>query len=110
MQIISQQYSQEKLEFPTDNEGIQVQRYSRSVISASSPRVRVRSSCTCSNRPGSARCSRHGYVVPGDKLRKYSAKKEIIRRALSPPAKRMSLRWCNFRPTPSRLSNMSMAS
>ncbi|WCJ32145.1 hypothetical protein M5689_013585 [Euphorbia peplus] len=105
MQRISQKYSQERLQFPADNEGILAPRYGRN---QSSPRAR--SSCTCSNRPGSARCSRHGYVVPGDKLRRHNAKKEILRRALSPPARRMSLRWCNFRPTPSRLSNMCMAS
>ncbi|KAJ4847797.1 hypothetical protein Tsubulata_009928 [Turnera subulata] len=72
---------------------------------------RPRSSCTCSNRPGSARCSRHGYAIPAaEKLsRKYSANREILRRALTPPSRRITLRWFNFQPTPSRLSNMSMA-
>ncbi|KAK7324598.1 hypothetical protein VNO77_28292 [Canavalia gladiata] len=71
---------------------------------------RFRPACTCSNRPGSVRCARHGYVVPGEKLlKKRVASKEILRRALTPPPKRLGLRWLNFRPTPSRLSNMSMA-
>ncbi|XP_021679078.1 uncharacterized protein LOC110663908 [Hevea brasiliensis] len=73
----------------------------------SSPRLRP--SCTCSNRPGSARCSRHGYLIPGDKLKRRQANKEIIRRALTPPNRKLTLRWWNFRPTPSRLSNMSTA-
>ncbi|PPS09919.1 hypothetical protein GOBAR_AA10719 [Gossypium barbadense] len=30
--------------------------------SSSSPRLRPR--CTCSNQPGSAPCSKHGYMVP----------------------------------------------
>ncbi|XP_027343998.1 uncharacterized protein LOC113856396 [Abrus precatorius] len=70
---------------------------------------RSRPACTCSNRPGSVRCARHGYVVPGERLKKRVASKEILRRALTPPPKRLALRWLNFRPTPSRLSNMSMA-
>jgi len=68
---------------------------------------RSRPACTCANRPGSVRCARHGYIVPGEK-KKRVASKEILRRALTPP-KRLGLRWLNFRPTPSRLSNMSMA-
>ncbi|OAY54940.1 uncharacterized protein LOC110612112 [Manihot esculenta] len=68
-----------------------------------------RPACTCSNRPGSVRCSRHGYIVPGDKLKRRQANKEIIRRALTPPNRKLTLRWWNFRPTPSRLSNMSTA-
>ncbi|XP_004487677.1 uncharacterized protein [Cicer arietinum] len=71
---------------------------------------RFRPACTCSNRPGSVRCARHGYVVPGERLKKRVASKEILRRALTPPPKRLGLRWLNFKPTPSRLSNMSMAS
>ncbi|KHN36790.1 hypothetical protein glysoja_001521 [Glycine soja] len=69
---------------------------------------RSRPACTCSNRPGSVRCARHGYMEPGEKKRRV-ASKEILRRALTPPPKRLALRWLNFRPTPSRLSNMSMA-
>ncbi|OMP04624.1 hypothetical protein COLO4_09450 [Corchorus olitorius] len=47
---------------------------------------------------------------PRQNMRKsYSANKEILRRALTPPNRKMTLRWWNFRPTPSRLSNMSMA-
>uniref|UniRef100_A0A7C9D832 Uncharacterized protein n=2 Tax=Opuntia streptacantha TaxID=393608 RepID=A0A7C9D832_OPUST len=46
----------------------------------------------------------------GDKLRRQQMMKEIlIRRALSPPPRRFTLRWRNFRPTPSRLSAMSTA-
>ncbi|KAL3503257.1 hypothetical protein ACH5RR_037706 [Cinchona calisaya] len=43
-----------------------------------------------------------------DKFRRKQARKEILRRALTPPARRPTLRWLNFRPTPSRLCNMSM--
>ncbi|KAK2369607.1 hypothetical protein P8452_57173 [Trifolium repens] len=71
---------------------------------------RFRPVCTCLNRPGSVRCARHGYVVPGDKMmKKRVGSKEILRRALMPPPKRLGLRWLNFKPTPSRLSIMSMA-
>ncbi|XP_060209400.1 uncharacterized protein LOC132636506 [Lycium barbarum] len=38
-----------------------------------------------------------------------SANKEIIKRALTPPARRPTLRWLDFKPTPSRLCNMSAA-
>ncbi|MBA0625374.1 hypothetical protein Godav_010577 [Gossypium davidsonii] len=74
--------------------------------SSSSPRLRPR--CTCSNQPGSAPCSKHGYMVPRQNMKRYSGNKEIIRRAITPNRK-MTLRWWNFRPTPSRLSNMTMA-
>ncbi|XVF78167.1 hypothetical protein PTKIN_Ptkin14bG0107800 [Pterospermum kingtungense] len=75
--------------------------------SSSSPRPRPR--CTCANHPGSAPCSRHGYMIPRQSMRRYSANKEILRRALTPPNKKITLRWLNFRPTPSRFSNISMA-
>ncbi|XP_021809141.1 uncharacterized protein LOC110752728 [Prunus avium] len=80
------------------------------MVSSSSPRARVQS-CTCTNRPGLNRCSRHGYAVPGaEKWRRNYANKEVLRRALtSTPNRSLSLRWWNFQPTPSRLSNMSMA-
>lgn len=77
-----------------------------SFVASSSPRPRA-AGCTCSNRPGSTRCSRHGYLVP--KERSKNGNKEIIRRALAPTNRTLSLRWWNFRPTPSRLSNMSKA-
>ncbi|KAK9072313.1 hypothetical protein SSX86_008746 [Deinandra increscens subsp. villosa] len=40
--------------------------------------------------------------------RRQHASKEMVRRALTPPARRLSWRWFDFRPTPSRLSVMSM--
>ncbi|XP_041028992.1 uncharacterized protein LOC121268796 [Juglans microcarpa x Juglans regia] len=74
-----------------------------------SPRA-GRSGCTCSNHPGSVRCTRHGYAVPETtSRRRYGSKEVLVRRALTPPTRRLSLRWWNFRPTPSRLSNMSVA-
>ncbi|CAK9183050.1 unnamed protein product [Ilex paraguariensis] len=51
----------------------------------------------------------HGLATPSFKLRRHQAKKEILRRALTPPVRTPSWRWWNFRPLPSRLSNMSMA-
>lgn len=54
---------------------------------------------------------RNGFPVPaGEKLKRRPARHanmEIVKRALTPPIRRLSLRWWNFRPTPSRLSNMS---
>ncbi|CAI0439045.1 unnamed protein product [Linum tenue] len=47
-----------------------------------------------------------------EKLRRHPAagSREVLRRALMPASRRPSLRrWNNFRPTPSRLCNMSMA-
>ncbi|KAI3686271.1 hypothetical protein L1987_79945 [Smallanthus sonchifolius] len=41
--------------------------------------------------------------------RRHRASKEMVRRALTPPARRLTWRWFDFRPTPSRLSVMSMA-
>ncbi|XWS27972.1 hypothetical protein CRYUN_Cryun25bG0026100 [Craigia yunnanensis] len=79
---------------------------SSSSSSSSAPRSRPR--CTCSNHPGSSPCNRHGYMVPRQNMRRYSANKEILRRALTPPNRKMTLRWWNFKPTPSRLSNMFM--
>ncbi|KAK8691271.1 hypothetical protein V6N13_074787 [Hibiscus sabdariffa] len=79
----------------------------RSYMASASPRPRPR--CTCMNQPGSAPCSRHGYLVPRQNTRRCGGNKEIIRRAITPPNRKMTLRWWNFRPTPSRLSNMSMA-
>ncbi|KAI5662674.1 hypothetical protein M9H77_21997 [Catharanthus roseus] len=48
-------------------------------------------------------------AATSDKFRRREAKKEILRRALTPPVKRPTLRWLDFRPVPSRLCNMSMA-
>ncbi|XP_044510510.1 uncharacterized protein LOC123229016 [Mangifera indica] len=76
-----------------------------SSFAVSSPRAR--SICTCSNHPGSTRCSLHGYLVPRERSK--SGNKEIVRRALAPSNRRFSLRWWNFQPRPSRLCNMSMA-
>lgn len=41
--------------------------------------------------------------------RRCRASKVMVRRALTPPARRLTWRWFDFRPTPSRLSVMSMA-
>ncbi|KAM1857591.1 hypothetical protein ACFX14_007684 [Malus domestica] len=82
---------------------------SSSSVSSPRPRKQV---CTCSNRPGLKRCSRHQYAVPpgGKKGMRNYGNKEILRRALrSTPNRSLSLPWWNFQPTPSRLSNMSMA-
>ncbi|CAN0826390.1 hypothetical protein LINGRAPRIM_LOCUS2243 [Linum grandiflorum] len=35
--------------------------------------------------------------------------REVLRRALMPSNRRPTLRWLSFRPSPSRLSNMSMS-
>ncbi|GKA96344.1 hypothetical protein Tco_0818439 [Tanacetum coccineum] len=40
--------------------------------------------------------------------RRRRASKEIVRRALSPSGRKPTRRWLDFRPTPSRLSVMSM--
>ncbi|KAG5020508.1 hypothetical protein JHK87_016363 [Glycine soja] len=63
--------------------------------------VRSRPGCTrLNNRPGSIHC---GFVVP----KMPQGNKEVLKRALSPPpTRRIGLRWLNFRPTPSKLSNI----
>ncbi|KAF5728329.1 hypothetical protein HS088_TW21G00476 [Tripterygium wilfordii] len=71
--------------------------------------ARARPACTCSSHPGAVPCRRHGYVVPDEKPKNQQAYKEILRRALTPTVRQLSLRRWNFRPTPSRLSNMSTA-
>ncbi|GMJ05213.1 hypothetical protein like AT3G15518 [Hibiscus trionum] len=79
------------------------------MASSSSSSLERRLRCTCTSRPGSAPCSRHGYMLPKQNMRRYGANKEILRRALAPPNRKVTLRWWNFKPTPSRLSNMSLA-
>ncbi|KAE8723509.1 NAC domain protein [Hibiscus syriacus] len=81
----------------------------RNYMTSSSSSFRNSRRCTCLSQPGSAPCSRHGYMLPRQNMRRNGGNKEIIRRAITPPNRKMTLRWWNFRPTPSRLSNMSMA-
>ncbi|KAG8386282.1 hypothetical protein BUALT_Bualt03G0132800 [Buddleja alternifolia] len=50
---------------------------------------------------------RYEVATPENRLRRRLASKEIVRRALTPPCQRPSLRWRNFRPTPTRFSVMS---
>ncbi|GFZ04826.1 hypothetical protein Acr_17g0003980 [Actinidia rufa] len=83
-------------------------RIGRSNSMASSPRPQrtyTRSS-SCNSR--SVRSGHHEIPVPKNKSRRCGAQREILRRALTPPIRRQSRRWWDFRPTPSRLSNMSM--
>ncbi|KAJ6423361.1 hypothetical protein OIU84_024328 [Salix udensis] len=108
METISQKQTRRRLPIParqSPGEGIRARRNNQAASISPGPR----STCTCSNRPGSVRCSEHGYLVPSDRLRRHQANREILRRALAPPNRRLTLRWFNFQPTPSRLSNMSMA-
>ncbi|KAF3533867.1 hypothetical protein DY000_02042955 [Brassica cretica] len=95
MQVMRRIPSGEGAEMRERSETTQVRR--RSHGSA----LRVRQACTCSGRHGSSKCVRHGFMVPSDGSR------EVLRRALMPPIRRMNLRWLNFRPTPSRLCRMS---
>ncbi|KAL0406835.1 UNVERIFIED_CONTAM: hypothetical protein Slati_3997400 [Sesamum latifolium] len=47
-------------------------------------------------------------ATAGYRSRARQGSKEVVRRALTPPCQKPRWRWWNFRPTPSRLSNMSM--
>ncbi|KAF8413936.1 hypothetical protein HHK36_001932 [Tetracentron sinense] len=76
---------------------------------SSSSRTSPRLTCSQTDHPRSFNCSRRELEVPGKELRRRRADRVILRRALTPPVHRPSQRWWNFRPTPSRLSNMSMA-
>ncbi|KAL7186350.1 hypothetical protein ACSBR2_028152 [Camellia fascicularis] len=79
-------------------------------VASSSPRPQQRictRSSSCSSR--SVRSGRPEFPVPRSNFRRQCADKEILRRALTPPVRRRSCRWWDFRPTPSRLCNMSMA-
>ncbi|RWR84476.1 hypothetical protein CKAN_01329200 [Cinnamomum micranthum f. kanehirae] len=71
-----------------------------------------RNKCPASPRPRSGSAHRDGSTAPVQKLRRRHGDREVLRRALSPPVRRsaqsLQHRW-NFRPTPSRLCNMSMA-
>ncbi|PIN22629.1 hypothetical protein CDL12_04667 [Handroanthus impetiginosus] len=51
----------------------------------------------------------HDVASPENRLRRKQASKEIVKRALTPPCQRLSWRWRNFTPKPSRFSYMSMA-
>ncbi|VVA97736.1 unnamed protein product [Arabis nemorensis] len=104
MQVVRRIPSEEGVEMPGRSETNRNRRRSHG------SGLRVRPACTCSGRPGSAKCARHGFMVPSDErlMRKASdGSKEVLRRALTPPIKRMNLRWWNFQPTPTRLGKMS---
>nr|KYP33115.1 hypothetical protein KK1_046062 [Cajanus cajan] len=61
---------------------------------------------TYSYRPSLVQGAHGGFLVP----KMLQGNKEVLRRALTPPTtRRIGFRWLNFRPTPSRLSNMSTA-
>ncbi|GMI63673.1 hypothetical protein like AT3G15518 [Hibiscus trionum] len=111
MQLTFEKQTTQGLETPGTAGGATEENWSHgrnymAAVSSSSPRPRR---CTCLNQPGSAPCSSHGYMLPRQSMRRFSGNKEIIRRAITPPNRKMTLRWWNFRPTPSRLSNMSVA-
>ncbi|KAL5730154.1 hypothetical protein ACHQM5_003012 [Ranunculus cassubicifolius] len=58
---------------------------------------------------GSYRLSNRELAVAGGRMRRRSACKEVLKRALAPPVRRSNnQRWWNFRPSPSRLSRMSV--
>lgn len=99
-----------------------VERHPLSVSQAPTGRSRVlQRNCSCrSGFPASpksqihhhharpaVRGARQGIVPSHSRLSRRQANKEIIRRAITPPARRPTLRWLDFKPTPSRLSNMS---
>ncbi|KAF8026154.1 hypothetical protein BT93_F2842 [Corymbia citriodora subsp. variegata] len=98
---------QRSLSFAGDNRGGR----RCALPAAAAPPRRRPPACTCARSPGSVPCVRHGYVVPHDDraAKRNQANREILRRALTPPARRFSLRRWSFRPTPSRLSTMSTA-
>ncbi|KAM7504038.1 hypothetical protein LguiB_002942 [Lonicera macranthoides] len=53
------------------------------------------------------RGTRKQTMLPANKFKRHHAKKEMLRRALTPAVRQPTWRWCDFQPTPSRLSNMS---
>ncbi|KAJ6724426.1 hypothetical protein OIU85_022357 [Salix viminalis] len=109
METMSQKEARGRLQLPARQALGEGNRARRNNHQGASIPPRPRSACACSNRPGSVRCSKHGYMVRSGKLRRHQANKELLTRALAPPNRRLTLRWFNFRPTPSRLCNMSMA-
>ncbi|KAA0036871.1 uncharacterized protein E5676_scaffold110G002460 [Cucumis melo var. makuwa] len=85
-------------------------RRSPSVAGREAGRTRaVRSTCRSLSFGGMVRGGRNLMALPGDRCRRNQGSREVLRRALMPPSRRPTLRWMNFRPTPSRLSMMSMA-
>ncbi|MCL7021563.1 hypothetical protein MKW94_006765 [Papaver nudicaule] len=92
------------------------------VNSSNKPRRRV-CSCSPSNHAGAFRCSHHNQqqtsvvvVLRNTNSMQYprngrlrSADRELLKRALMPPVRRSAKRCWDFRPTPSRLSSMSIA-
>ncbi|KAG7024857.1 hypothetical protein SDJN02_13676, partial [Cucurbita argyrosperma subsp. argyrosperma] len=73
------------------------------------PSRSIRSTCRSFSFSGMVRSGRNVMTAGGDKFRRNQGRREVLRRALMPPTRKPTLRWLNFRPTPSRLSNMSMA-
>ncbi|KAF9672852.1 hypothetical protein SADUNF_Sadunf11G0087200 [Salix dunnii] len=90
MEAMSQKEAKGRLQLPTRQalgEGNRVRRNNHQGVSMP---PRPRSTCTCSNRPGFVRCSKHGNMVPSGKLRRHQANKELLTRALAPPNRRYS--------------------
>ncbi|XAR56573.1 hypothetical protein NMG60_11037114 [Bertholletia excelsa] len=120
MQIVSEKPTAERVRVPARPPPPSIARYrsasihgcrSSSAAPAPSPRLphAYARSSSCNWRSAARECPRLPATAPTGRLRGHRAHKEILRRALSPPARRMGHRCWDFRPTPSRLSNMSMA-
>ncbi|MCL7023492.1 hypothetical protein MKW94_012792 [Papaver nudicaule] len=83
------------------------------VNSSNKPRRRM-CSCSPSNHAGAFRCSHHNQQQTNSMQysrngRLRSADRELLKRALMTPVRRSVKRCRDFRPTPSRLSSMSIA-
>uniref|UniRef100_A0A5B7BRU3 Uncharacterized protein n=1 Tax=Davidia involucrata TaxID=16924 RepID=A0A5B7BRU3_DAVIN len=116
MQTLSQKQTFERLQLPakalsvvTGDQRIDMSQGCRKscVASPRPPRMYTRSSSYHSKVTSGTH--RHKEAPPLDKLRRCCGSKEILRRALTPSRRTTTWRWWNFRPTPSRLSNMSTA-
>ncbi|KAF4400126.1 hypothetical protein CsatB_011559 [Cannabis sativa] len=110
MQRLSQKQMGEKLQIGSKMERlrqslmIRQKSYNNNVVPSPKSRLaRTFSASISESARNFVRCHSGGrsYAAPAGEV--------LIRRALTPPKRRMTLRWWNFRSTPSRLSNMSMA-
>lgn len=85
--------------------GNRFEKYHEKELPTARPHHTKNSSLSQGSRFGKGTCKQT--MLPANKFKRHHAKKEMLRRALTPPVRQPTWQWCDFQQTPSRLSNMS---